>query len=41
MRGALDPVRLQNNVDYTVNRGIADEAALFEDFAIVIPNYGG
>jgi ABC-type nitrate/sulfonate/bicarbonate transport system substrate-binding protein len=41
MRGALDPVRLQNNVDYTVNRGIADEAASFEDFAIVIPNYGG
>ena len=34
LNGALQPSRLQNNVDYAVGRGILEEAQDFNDFAV-------
>ena len=34
LNGALQPARLQNNVDYAVGRGILEEAQNFDDFAV-------
>ncbi len=34
LNGALQPARLQNNVDYAVGRGILEEAQDFDEFAI-------
>ena len=34
LNGALQPARLQNNVDYAVGRGILEEAQDFDDFAV-------
>ncbi|WP_419846146.1 ABC transporter substrate-binding protein [Candidatus Poriferisocius sp.] len=34
LNGALQPARLQNNVDYAVGRGILEEAQDFDDFTV-------
>ncbi|WP_419919276.1 ABC transporter substrate-binding protein [Candidatus Poriferisocius sp.] len=34
LNGALQPARLQNNVDYAVGRGILEEPQDFDDFAV-------
>ncbi len=34
LNGALQPARLQNNVDYAVGRGILEEAQDFDEFAV-------
>ena len=34
LNGALQPARLQNNVDYAVGRGILEEAQDFDEFTV-------